>query len=72
MLQGSWISGIGLDRTVTIVVRYYGYEPLVIRYVTEVFDWKRVQKPTQYLGSIAVPDVLQPYMGGVKVIEHVR
>ena len=23
-------------------------------------------------GSIAVPDVLQPYMGGVKVIEHDR
>jgi seryl-tRNA synthetase len=21
-------------------------------------------------GSIAVPDVLQPYMGGLKVIEH--
>ena len=23
-------------------------------------------------GSIAVPDVLQPYMGGLKVIEHGR
>ena len=23
-------------------------------------------------GSIAVPDVLQPYMGGLKVIENVR
>jgi seryl-tRNA synthetase len=23
-------------------------------------------------GSVAIPDVLQPYMGGLKVIEHGR
>jgi seryl-tRNA synthetase len=23
-------------------------------------------------GSIAVPDVLQPYMGGLKIVEHAK